>query len=318
LNRFSPWIFVTALAFTVPAAAAPLRLEAEQTVAGATLAYVSDYFSFVGRDDNGVVALALDTNRGRDGGHYQADHSGVFFAENGEWMPLQGMGLYPNPANDLFGLVNSGDFEFKGTPETGLTVTSPTNAFELDMAPLIERSRARGNGALFAMGSSSATLRWNGRELRGRVIWEYLAARDMNVLVKPLKGGLPRFQGLYLVAGASYDLYLQSARGALSKRLGKTPVDFFVVNGATQPLSGLAFKPVAKRLAWGLYRWPTRWRATWNTPAGPAVADISDVRQKNVKNWSIGGYNMSFVSGTLRIGDRTWPLVGFGETIVFF
>ena len=38
------------------------------------LIYVSDYFSFVGQDDQGHVALALDNNRGRDGESWQAEH----------------------------------------------------------------------------------------------------------------------------------------------------------------------------------------------------------------------------------------------------
>ena len=39
----------------------------------ASLIYVSDYFSFIGRDCQGHVALALDNNRGRDGESYQAE-----------------------------------------------------------------------------------------------------------------------------------------------------------------------------------------------------------------------------------------------------
>lgn len=41
---------------------------------GATLIYISDYFSFIGQDHQGYVAFALDNSRGRDGDTYQAEH----------------------------------------------------------------------------------------------------------------------------------------------------------------------------------------------------------------------------------------------------
>lgn len=45
---------------------------AADVVAGARLAYVSDYFSFAGQDARGHGAFALDSNRRRDGDSYQA------------------------------------------------------------------------------------------------------------------------------------------------------------------------------------------------------------------------------------------------------
>src|SRR3989454_1248443 len=46
-----------------------------------TLIYVSDYFSFVGADQEGRVAFALDNNRGRDGEAFQAEHFVVLHDE---------------------------------------------------------------------------------------------------------------------------------------------------------------------------------------------------------------------------------------------
>ena len=51
-----------------------LRDRAQQLLSGQPLAYASDYFSFVGADVSGRVAFAVDTNRGRDGTVYQAEH----------------------------------------------------------------------------------------------------------------------------------------------------------------------------------------------------------------------------------------------------
>ena len=61
-----------------------------------TLLYVSDYFSFVGQDSEGHVALALDNNRGRDGEAYQAEHFVVLHDERHGWMNVTGNGPYEN------------------------------------------------------------------------------------------------------------------------------------------------------------------------------------------------------------------------------
>jgi len=50
----------------------PLAVLAGQAAAAETLAYYSDYFSFVGEDAQGKVAFALDNNRGQDGEQFQA------------------------------------------------------------------------------------------------------------------------------------------------------------------------------------------------------------------------------------------------------
>ncbi len=60
------------------------------TAAFARLAYYSDYFSFVGQDEQGWVAFALDTNRGQDGDAYQAEHFIAFFVEGRGWVQLEG------------------------------------------------------------------------------------------------------------------------------------------------------------------------------------------------------------------------------------
>ena len=44
--------------------------------------YYSDYFSFIGEDEYGKVAFALDNNRGRDGDTWQAEHFVVMHDEH--------------------------------------------------------------------------------------------------------------------------------------------------------------------------------------------------------------------------------------------
>jgi len=61
------------------------------------LAYASDYLSFVGRDDRGPVAFAIDTNRGRDGESWQAEHFLVLYDGATCRREVPGGGAYPNP-----------------------------------------------------------------------------------------------------------------------------------------------------------------------------------------------------------------------------
>jgi hypothetical protein len=87
-----------------------------------TLIYVSDYFSFVGQDSQGHVALALDNNRGRDGEAYQAEHFVVLHDERRGWMNAVGNGPYENGSKELKAIPDSPVFRFQGTPLTGITI----------------------------------------------------------------------------------------------------------------------------------------------------------------------------------------------------
>jgi len=52
----------------------------EKASFSSTLLYCSDYFSFIGKDENDRVAGALENNRGQDGNTWQAEHFVVLHA----------------------------------------------------------------------------------------------------------------------------------------------------------------------------------------------------------------------------------------------
>jgi hypothetical protein len=88
--------------------------------ASTELSYYSDYFSFVGRDEKGLVAFALDTNRGRDGDDYQAEHFVVLHDEHEGWIELKGNGAYPNKTKTLIDIPDSTVFQFGGDKKEGI------------------------------------------------------------------------------------------------------------------------------------------------------------------------------------------------------
>ncbi|HZC68106.1 MAG TPA: hypothetical protein VE201_05760, partial [Nitrospirales bacterium] len=96
-----------------------------------TLIYVSDYFSFVGADQEGRVAFALDNNRGRDGDAFQAEHFVVLHDEHKGWIDVSGNGPYDNLRKELDRIPDSPSFQFVGVPEAGLTITSTPNQLTL-------------------------------------------------------------------------------------------------------------------------------------------------------------------------------------------
>src|SRR5207302_5101949 len=105
-----------------------LTLAAESS---STLMYVSDYFSFVGADQEGRVAFALDNNRGRDGEAFQAEHFAMLHDEHKGWMDVVGSGPYDNLKKKLDRIPDSPSFQFAGAPEAGFTITSPPNQVTL-------------------------------------------------------------------------------------------------------------------------------------------------------------------------------------------
>ena len=108
------------------------------------LAYYSDYFSFIGSDDRGRVAFALDNNRGRDGDSWQAEHFVALHDEKAGWQVVSGSGPYYNITRQLETIPNSPDFSFEGTANTGLRIRSGSNTLQLRLAPEKVRSPRKG------------------------------------------------------------------------------------------------------------------------------------------------------------------------------
>lgn len=304
-----------------------------QLVGGHGLAYVSDYFSFVGADDRGRVAFALDNNRGRDpepevrrGASrelLQAEHAyAVLHDEQTGWVSLAGARRYPHPGPDVTALPDSEWFAFRGSAAGGWRVTSGVNDLVLDVEPLTDRLLFRDAVTLFVMRSAAATLAWRGRTVRGRVIHEGLASTAMNLLTRRSFTGLAGLEFLYLLAGDPTDpwgdLYLQkTAHGGTA--LAGAPLQTGFASPATSAaegedaLGGVRIDTTGHRPAPGLYRWPTTWSAAWSGPRG-GTAQLQTLSRTRVGQYGIGGFSMSIVAGTWRTADGTsLPVYGFGE-----
>ena len=304
------------LLFTARADGTQSLVTVSDDLPSSTLIYVSDYFSFVGQDDQGHVAFALDTNRGRDGDAYQAEHFLVFHDEHKGWIELAGNGRFENTNKMLKRIPDSPSFQFKGSPPTGLTVTSEKNHLILRIEPLMPRRRNSHAGAIVWMSSASATLTWQGRAIHGRVIYEYLAMPDFNRLTRTYWGMWKEFQGLYLTAGDHADVYAHSQLSEHIAPLIGAVSGFASFDEGTESMKDLNVTTLHREWTLGFYRWPTAWRITWTGPNGPAVLSLMQSDRKKIGNWAIGGFAMSIVRGELDYAGKQLPIYGLAELIM--
>jgi hypothetical protein len=286
------------------------------------LAYASDYFSFVGRDGQGAVAFALDTNRGRDGDAWQAEHFVVLHDAGTGWQPVAGNGAYPNPGHALTALPDSPAFTFSGTPARGLRIRAKGDGPDLAVGPETPYIERRMGLAVYRIGSAPATLRWAGREVPGRVIHEYLFLPGFNRLSRKYPGLFGGFTGIYAVVGGEGDgpgdLYLHHHPGGAGfmAELAGRDAGFLVLDGVGAPLAGLQVRVTGSRFAPGLYRWPERWTATFTTGEREWTLHLAAADPNRVANWVIGGFSMVIVTGTLEGGGVRLPVLGLGELIM--
>ena len=314
VSAFRGFLLVYSVAFH-PTPSEPSDAVLED-IPASTLIYLSDYFSFVGEDDKGHVAFALDNNRGRDGVAYQAEHFLVLHDERQGWVKLAGNGLFQNAKGDLRTIPDSPFFRFQGTPRTGLTITSDVNHLTLRVDPIPERTKNRHNDAVTWMGSAPAVLVWNERTIPGRVIYEYLMMPQFNRLTRTYWGTWKEFQGFYLLADHSNDIYVHSQ---LSERIaplvGKL-LGFVAIDHKTEPLKDLKVEVLEHDLALGFYRWPTAWRITWTGSNGPITLSLSVFDRNGIGNWVIGGFSMGILRGELDDVGTKHTIYGLAELIM--
>lgn len=284
------------------------------------LAYYSDYFSFIGWDEAGMVAFALDNNRGRDGDQWQAEHFVVLYDAQSGWHDLPGSGAYDNRARQLERIPDSPHFRFEGRPVDGMTIISPGNALRLETKPIpavIDRSKGLSR---YRMGSAVATLYWQGRIIEGRVIHEYLYLPAFNRLTRTYTGLFHDFHGIYAVLeggnDSGGDLYLHSQQSDFLAALTGHDDGFMVLAGEVGALADLDIQVTGRRQALGLYRWPRGWSGSFTAQGEDYLFELHLEHQHNIANWIIGGFAMGIVSGRLEINGRQRSVVGLGELIL--
>jgi hypothetical protein len=294
----------------------PSSLDVTTVLAGPKPVFVSDYFSFVGADDRGHVAFAIDNDRSRRGNKFDADAHVFLHDERGGWIRVSGNGSYENKKRELLRIPDSPDFLFIGKVENGITLDSPRNKLKLIVGPMQERFTRITSEAIFSLGSMSATLSWNDRVIPGRVIYEYIFMVNISPWYSYVSGLFYNdFQGLYLETSEGGDFYLRNEKGtAWSRAFGKVP-GFLVLDRKSEVLEDLRIEVSERSLAFGFYTWPGTWHVSWQGSKGAGSLRLTVVDRKNSTNWIIGGFAMAVVAGELSYGGKTRPVYGLAELI---
>ena len=278
--------------------------------------YVSDYVSFIGEDDQGYVALAVDTNRGRDGESYQAEHFIVLHDEQRGWLTVQGNGAYENKEKALLELPDSSSFTFQGTPKSGWTIHSQSNDLTLSIAPIPERLSQTDSGGRFWMGSAPARLKWADRIVKGRVIYEFFMMPDFNRLTRTYWGLWNNFQGLYLSVEGLGDLYVHNQESERLAPLVGTLNGFLAAHEETVQFQILQLTTTDLSQGLGFYKWPMKWVGRWLSEQGSGSVVIELSEFKRMATWIIGGFAMGIVRGQVTYKGKTYEVYGLGELIM--
>jgi len=320
ISSLTRLIVLTLLAFVYGCASPP----SGETVFGINqakldalkLSYYSDYVSFIGRDKEGIVAFALDTNRGRDQETWQADHFVALYDEKAGWQPVKGNGPYPNNSHELATIPNSPFFAFFGTPEAWWHIRSAVNSLDLNVEPMRYHIDRRQGLAVYRLGSAGAALAWRNRVIEGRLIYEHLFLPGFNRLSHRYVGGLRDFHGLYLSVDGEADLYLHHQAGPGFAPLINLEEGFFSLNSSNEPLHALTIEATKRKLGIGFYRWPVAWHGSFSSGSSTYVFNLELSAPKTIANWVVGGFAMGIVRGTLDTPDGPKSVVGLGELIM--
>lgn len=172
---------------------------------------------------------------------------------------------------------------------------SASNNIELTVEPLQPTLRRQQPGNDTWIGAASAVLRWNGRSLNGRVIFEFIARTGYNRFTSDFGSNWNNFNGLYLKGADGTDLYLRHHEKSQS---GSPRDSGMSTIGGHGVLEEINFAVVGSRqVSDRAYRWPeswlvefrhlgTNWRLEANTSALEEIAD-----------WKTGGFAMSVIKG---------------------
>jgi len=271
--------------------------------ADTTKRYHSDYFSFVGSDAEGTVYLAHDNNRGQTGDQFFADHWIMMYAEGQGVVPIIGSAHYPNPGKVLETIPDSDNFRFSGTIAGGMRMQSASNGIDMVVEGLKPILRRQSPDNDYWIGAAPAMMRWKGRHLSGRVIFEFIARTGYNRFTSDFGANWNNFNGLYLKTEDDRDIYLryhERVQPGVPRESGMATID------GAGALSDIDFGIQASRQASERsYRWPTNWQIAFTHQGARWRLEAETAAIEEVADWKTGGFAMSVVRGAVSKSDGT-------------
>ncbi len=288
----------------------------------AEIATFSDYFSFVGIDEIGHVAFAIDLNRDRYQKKYFADTFVALHEQHTGFVKLDGRGDHPNPQGELVSIPSSEYFEVTETANGGFQIKGKKDDLALMVDPPTQVTGQSDGSTIYAMRVAGATLNWRGRQLKGRVIIEHLVSTTLSkraglgmfgLLLRNSFGGGDGFQGLYLITDDGRDIYIQNSDMNLKNTNLPKMIGFVGIGGGKFDVSeNLVLEVSERQQGVGVYRRPVAWKANW----GKNVLNCRETTRKSFSNWFLGGFAMGIVEGEIFIDGVRHKVYGWSEIII--
>lgn len=307
---------ITRRGFVASAGAVLTGLQGRSAAAEMVKRYHSDYFSFVGSDAAGSVYLAHDNNRGQTGEQFFADHWIFMYSDGHGVIPLTGSAHYPNPGKVLEHIPDSEHFQFEGTLATGMRLRSASNDIDLSVEPLQPILRRQQPSNDTWIGASAAVLRWNGRSLQGRVIFEFIARTGYNRFTSDFGSSWNNFNGLYLKGADGSDLYLRHHEKIQSDAPRDSGMSSMGGIGVLEDINFAVSE--SRKVDDRTYRWPESWRVEFRHLGADWRLEAKTRALEEIADWKTGGFAMSIITGhASRIdGTVTIPFQGMAELLI--
>jgi len=304
------------------------------------LEYLSDFFVFVGREENaptptpGVkragdegLVLAFDLNRGRDGETFVAEHFAVLWVDGQDWIDLKATSEMSGDADQFHCTYNaplpSGKrVSVDGTAASGLTVAFESVELWLVAEPTVIETDRRQEHNGFLTGATTGRVTYGNRTFVGIVHHEFTYLAGINPLAKTYMDLFgDGFHGVYALAGKDHALRMHRSGGTLEPLIGRRS-GYLVAAGAKRGKNELPFFKfdTAKTSLAGFFRWPGRYIASWQVEgergSSRFAVEVDLKHRETLVNYVFGGVAIAIAKGQLREGDTKESVLGFALIVL--
>jgi hypothetical protein len=180
-------------------------------------------------------------------------------------------------------------------------MVSASNGIDMEMGGLEPILRHQLPDNDFWIGAAPATMKWRGRTLEGRVIFEFIARRGFNSFTSDIGDNWRNFNGLYLLTEDGRDIYVryhEKLTPGVPRESGMATVERDGV------MSDIDFRITASRAVDSrTYRWPTNWAVDFTYNGSRWTLSGETLFLEMVADWNWGGFAMSIISGELSKAD---------------
>lgn len=275
----------------------------------------TDYLVFVGQDQAGKVAFAMENTRSKGDGldWIQASQVAWMYDEHKGWIDLEGR--YGKAFQGGNGRKIGGEWEYQMANgfQANRTIQSDENGIHLKLKANQILFQTKTNDGQMVTAIGEGELVWKGRRLKGKVFMRddiFLGNSASGMYFKQIKG--IRNEALHLSLGAHGFLSAYRTDHKFEVPIGGSHGISFQVDSIHGHTELIQLEATAyKRL--GFYEYPTEWQATFSIEGKQAMFKVVAMDEVTSENMLLAGTRQSWLRGFLSFDGNTFPICGFAE-----